>query len=1012
MVRRTLERCIVLGEPGSGKSTLVQWICRAVNQGRIPDFDLAISVKLSAFAEALQQRSRLSLSEFFFDGLGLNVASWRSAADRLRPIAGDNRRCLFLLDGWDEVPAQQRDAVRRCIRDEDRFFVTLVTSRPAGQPAYLWAKGAADVYHVAGLASRATEALVRNLLTSLERVELADRVVGRVMTEPDLREMAANPFLLGLLVRVLVRAEGSGQPAGTLAQVYDQVVEWIKAGDGGTGKVPAITAGHMAALYRLSHDLLFDPSSPRYLFHRRELEEKLGLLTPDPLLAKRFINCVDPAFDEYVFLHATFEEFFAAVHANALSSEELDRFLGAAFRSASRLIVLEFVAGLGGRAERRCRERVAEWLQSSDRFGQVLLRAARLVVAGRWQLDKSGGLARAVSDDLWRQIESLDDMEAQQAAVAALSQIDPRDLCRRARRAKEISNWVLNCMVELVPPAVAREERLDELISPEWRDYAGFDLRGGATAEELAGIRLGLAAENRDDRLEAIRHAGAARGGGAVPALLAIVENDDEDMDLRQQAIDSLAAIGGRVATEPLVELITAGDQKNVDCVRMAATALRSVEGSRGALDPLVRDLLLRRLAILPLDDWRIEYILTALEGHPIRDGASIIAEIAMCSDVRAEVRAKAVAVLATVADRRLLQQVIAGIESESSGEVVGMLLHLAVARSLRVTPVWLQKKISECRDRVRLHQFVKSYVLLLPQVSSADWTNAVDFVHRLVARVMKKDSSRSEELAKALTAAFSLAQADGKPLLSERTFELSRDTLAEFAEKPGDLSEGRTLLAVSIVTHSHQRAARVEMRKALDTALSRVAETKRPTRRPDRITSALANGLADIAPEELLDYSLDCEPVQAALRRRALERGWMVFTDRIADSEGNEIARKGGTSASIAVQAPAELKDIVESLPPEMQRALRGYWVMVRQGGPCGTADPLPSIHAAMRQRFASEIEDRTADELDQLFPEGAPELENWRKTLNRIEKRFRGRPEMELLRRLGLYRREKRRR
>jgi len=340
-------------------------------------------------------------------------------------------------------------------------------------------------------------------------------------------------------------------------------------------------------------------------------------------------------FDEYAFLHATFQEYFAAAHAITLRAGELDELLDRAFRSASRFIVLEFIAGLGERTAKRCQERAAEWLQTPDRFQQVLLRVARLAAAGRWPQDDSGGIGRALRDELWREIETNDDMEFTQAAVDVFVQLDAHNLCRRARQAQNLSTWVLNCMVESLPPSVARGESLDELLEAEWRDYAGFDLRGGATNEEVERIRATLVDASADaaDRLEAVKHAGAARDGGAVPALLKIVADHAEDPEVRQQAIDSLAAIGGRAGTDGLIDLIFREDRTHVESVRMAAATLRNVDASRGALDPPGRDRILRRLAALPPDDWRIEHGLTALEGHPIRDGAAIIGEFALSRD-------------------------------------------------------------------------------------------------------------------------------------------------------------------------------------------------------------------------------------------------------------------------------------------------------------------------------------------------------------------------------------------
>ncbi|WP_193789010.1 NACHT domain-containing protein, partial [Zavarzinella formosa] len=403
MLARTLHRCVVIGEPGSGKSTLVRWLAWSVHRGGCSDFQEPLVVKLAAFARALSKNPRLSLVEHFFQALGHQTDDWRGASDVLRAIAVERHRFLLLLDGWDEVPPAQRDLVRERIQAERSNFVTVITSRASGMPREFRDGDRVDIYRIAGLAESARDELVRKLLEVHGRPELLEEVAGRIENEPDLREMAANPFLLGLLVRVLCHTAGGFPAPRTIADVYRQVTDWVREQHNlSESSGSPLTEEHVAGLRRLSHALLFGPDGPRYDFTAERLRESMPGLSCEPVRGSRFVNRSDQVFDEHVFLHATLQEYFAAAHAGSLASAELDEFLDRAFQSAGRLIVLEFLAGQGGPASVRCRQRAAVWYQERDRYQQVALRLARLAAAGRWKDTDPPGLVAELREELWR----------------------------------------------------------------------------------------------------------------------------------------------------------------------------------------------------------------------------------------------------------------------------------------------------------------------------------------------------------------------------------------------------------------------------------------------------------------------------------------------------------------------------------------------------------------------------------------------------------------------------------
>jgi hypothetical protein len=151
MISRTVERCVVIGDPGSGKSTLVRWLVWAAFEGRLADFDLAIEVKLSAYAAALVADENLTPLEYFFRSQGLNASDASKAAHGLSQTARESQRWLLLFDGWDEVPVAQRVIVKAQLRHVEPAFVTLITSRPSGMPRLLLERQHVACYRIAGL---------------------------------------------------------------------------------------------------------------------------------------------------------------------------------------------------------------------------------------------------------------------------------------------------------------------------------------------------------------------------------------------------------------------------------------------------------------------------------------------------------------------------------------------------------------------------------------------------------------------------------------------------------------------------------------------------------------------------------------------------------------------------------------------------------------------------------------------------------------------------------------------
>ncbi len=964
MAARTLERCIVLGEPGSGKSTMVQWLARSVAMGKCADFDDAIVVKLSAYSERLLIDPNLSPVEFFLDSLEMDSRGldyrvrrdWGPVAQCLRQRAKETHRCLLLLDGWDEVPSNRREYVKTFIQWEQPYFVIVITSRPSGQPHQLGGVARTDFYRIAGLSPLASHDLAGNILRAIRCPELTPTIVEHIEGSADLLELATNPFLLGLLVRILVRTLQKNYIPRTSAEVFEQIVAWIQEQ---YRYLPEssdcqMTWDHVAALQRLSLDKLFADTRSPYLFKLSELNEHLRGCEVDAVLKSRFVNRVHPIYDEYQFLHATIQEYFAAVRASKLKRAGFSKVIEKAFLSASRFIVLEFIAGLCNRRAQLLEERAAQWLDSPDRFLQVVRRVAHMAAAGRWAFDREESVANRVRRELWREITTSNDNASVEAAVEAFAMLDPVALCRSAKQAGSISTWALNCIVESLPTAIVRKERLIDLLPGAWSDYASVKLRQEITDDELAEKQSKLEDRraNVEDKIQVARFLGAVQDSGSTSTLAAIVGDESVPLQLRETAVDSLGSIGGRAAVDTLVGLVTGEIPSSIGGRRIASVALRNTSGSRKVLDPPGRDRLLRYLASSRNDE-QIEYILTALEGHPIRDGGDIIAEIVLDRATPESIRNQGARVLVTVVDLDVAQRAVASVMGETSRVVSNALLDLAAQRRLAVDLQWLQSRIDSCRDRVELHRLLSSFVRLISQSSGDDWAAATFSLSTMITRALRPSGNADlSDRAKALTTVLSLKRdPEDRPALTDDALHLAEECVAKFCLSPHQVPEGQVLLAIAVIEYLGNVDSGPEVRSALDVVLDFEVASDKTTGQRDRLASALASCLLRVAPGELLSYPFDCDPVQRALQRAANERGWLVFADRIVDAEGDLVAATTPASVRPApARGHAEIHDLLEYLPDQRKKALLSYWLMAGPNGACQQAESYYAIYEAMR--------------------------------------------------------------
>lgn len=239
---------VLLGDPGSGKSTLLQLLALRAASGQLDSAFagasggeleqapplLPILVRLAAFDEYLDKvESHTPLAEFlplyWTRCLGVDIADLAG----LFRQALDEGRALVLLDGLDEVLTRSR---RRSVVGQVQRFIAahggrgnrfVVTSRVIGYRDEPLPRDAYEHATVLDLDKSDIATLVRRWSRALEAFsartpvtvdigrradQLSERVLGEFEGKPHLAQLAVNPLMASMLVR-LARARNARLPA-------------------------------------------------------------------------------------------------------------------------------------------------------------------------------------------------------------------------------------------------------------------------------------------------------------------------------------------------------------------------------------------------------------------------------------------------------------------------------------------------------------------------------------------------------------------------------------------------------------------------------------------------------------------------------------------------------------------------------------------------------------------------------------------------------------------------------
>jgi hypothetical protein len=612
-------RTVIVGAPGSGKTTFLTWLTQQVTRGAASPFTLPIFVPLSAFARQIAVDPSTTILSFFFGmhGEGGVAAAHASAADLDRQTQCGRCFPLLLLDGWDEVPQPLRRGTLLAIESGTKQYFTIITSRPSGVPRVLqqdWS----SLYEISALSSSAIRHMVLSICAATGAREQATRILELLDSDPALLDLCSNPFVLTLLCAVMSRRPVDTTDAHrvTRAWLMREALQLMNEERQAQG-FAFLQREDYDALGRLALTLSFGNAS-------KEIEFEPRLLDADGqdwetrfarAESARLLTAADPTGQSFRFVHLRIQEFLAAQElvGDPIATAQLpwQKIISPAWHEE-----LKFLAALSAddpthRLWESLRMVLAE---HRDRASIAVVRVASMVAATRCSDGGVRFVGHDLRPDLWKILlvggdESL-------LAMEALLELDADFLGRHLRELGQRLFDALPYVADAIPYRLIERCGLHGRMrraaaSSRFDGIHPIESTGSLVDERTRGA-LGAHKQSRSKRIEAILEVGISRDRSAVAALRTTME--DPDFDVFYAGCRALMTIRGPDAADALLSSIGYALHRRLHRrASIAADALRPA--GHGALEPSSRDRLLRLLSTADRNARGTGYLLQALEG-------------------------------------------------------------------------------------------------------------------------------------------------------------------------------------------------------------------------------------------------------------------------------------------------------------------------------------------------------------------------------------------------------------
>ena len=472
------DKLLILGKPGSGKTTFLKWLALQCKEGKLHQEQVPFFVTLKEFAEADGQQTLIDFIARQLAKCGIEDA--RSIVERL--LQGG--RSIILLDGLDEVRSSDHDRILNTIRQTSEQFDTnqfIMTCRIAAKE-YTF-----DKFNEVEIADFDTKQIADFAGKWFDKDPIkAAEFPKELELDPGLQELATNMLLLTLLC--LVFAERTGFPANR-SELYKEGLDLLLKKWDAKRNIKRDEVYKQLSL-KLKEDLLsqvawiaFEQSD--YFFKKKFVEEQIqeyirnlpnasSDLEALQLDSEAVLNSiaaqhgllVERARGVYSFSHLTFHEYFTARHFKEKSDGDFDNLLSHMTESRWREVFLLTVGMLDNAelllqgmkqqidsilAQDRKLQEFLVWVEQKSCCVEAPYKSAAIrafyfdnnrgsVIGSYYHDDHDRSLARGIDKDLARDLEiNLDLTAALIRHKNGIQERSLRDLCKILTLAEDIN---------------------------------------------------------------------------------------------------------------------------------------------------------------------------------------------------------------------------------------------------------------------------------------------------------------------------------------------------------------------------------------------------------------------------------------------------------------------------------------------------------------------------------------------------------------------------------------------